>query len=457
MAEDFSLSLKTMGLELPFSQEAEQAILGCVIADRTTAPQVVETLRYEYFYLKQNGDIFTQIVSLFMSSTPIDYVTLYNKVVENNVFSTADDAKQYLAKLAESVPSVANLDNYIKIVEEKYLIRTLMSATKEILDRTKQTQDAKVLLEFAEQSIYDIRRGRDQSGMQPIKSVIVDTLQHLQLISGPDKDKYTGIKSGFHHLDRMLTGLGRSDLIILAARPGMGKTSFALNIATNVAKKEKIPVAIFSLEMTKDQLVTRMLSSEAGVDSHSLRTGSFQESDWADLARASEIMSQTTIYLDDTSNITVPEIKAKVRRINQDPQKQDIGLVVIDYLQLMNTGGRSNNRVQEISEITRNLKIMAKELNVPVITLSQLSRQTERGNSNNHRPTLSDLRDSGSIEQDADSVLFLLRESYYDSEGETNENQAVCIVAKNRHGEVGDVALGWDGAHTRFINVEYGS
>ena len=253
----------------------------------------------------------------------------------------------------------------------------------------------------------------------------------------------------------MLTGLGRSDLIILAARPGMGKTSFALNIATNVAKRQKIPVAIFSLEMTKDQLTSRILSSEAAIDSQKLRTGTLSGQDWVDLAQASDVLAQAPIYMDDTSAITVPEIKAKVRRLNQDPARPDVGLVVIDYLQLMNSGKRSDSRVQEISDITRNLKIMAKELNVPIICLSQLSRNTERSSNRDHKPMLSDLRDSGSIEQDADSVLFLYREAYYDTEGQADATTAECIIAKNRHGEVGSVQLGWDGAHTRFMNVEF--
>ena len=311
------------------------------------------------------------------------------------------------------------------------------------------------MLESAEQKIYEIRSGRDQSAMQPISSTIIDTYNTLQKISGPDREKYLGIPTGFTYLDKMLTGLGRSDLIILAARPGMGKTSFALNIAVNVAKKQKTPVAIFSLEMTKDQLTSRILSSEAAIDSQKLRTGTLAGQDWVDLAQASDILAQSPIFMDDTSAITVPEIKAKVRRLNQDPAKPDVGLVVIDYLQLMNSGKRTDSRVQEISDITRNLKIMAKELNVPIICLSQLSRNTERSSNRDHRPMLSDLRDSGSIEQDADSVLFLYREAYYDTEGQSDTTTAECIIAKNRHGEVGTVSLGWDGAHTRFMNVEY--
>lgn len=452
-----ALSLESMGVNLPYSMEAEQAVLGAAILNKETVPRMVEVLRPEHFYARQNGEIFAEITRLFMNSDPVDFVTLLARVTDADVFETEEEAKVYLTRLAETVPSLSNVDSYMDIVQEKYLIRTLMNAAREILEQAGEESDAALLLESAEQKIYEIRRGRDQSALQPMKSVLIDTLSHLQKISGPERDKYAGIPSGFKLLDKTLTGLGRSDLIILAARPGMGKTSFALNIATNVARRQKVPVAIFSLEMTKDQLVTRILSSEARVDSQALRTGNLSQNDWNDLALASEIMSQAPIYLDDTSNVTVAEIKAKVRRIDQDPAKPDVGLIIIDYLQLMNSGKRTDSRVQEISEITRNLKIMAKELNVPVITLSQLSRATERSSTNNHRPTLSDLRDSGSIEQDADVVMFLLREAYYDENENADRRAATCIVAKNRHGEVNDVPLMWDGEHTRFTDVDFRS
>lgn len=459
MADQLSLSLETMGINLPYNMQAEQAVIGAVIINNDTVSEIVETLRPEHFYSKQNGAIFEEIVNLFFASTPIDFITLLSRVEDAGIFNTEEEAKVYLTTLAETVPSLSNISSYIEIIKEKYLIRKLMDAAKDILEKSNEGTSAQLQLEAAEQRIYEIRRGQDGSEMQPVSSVLLDTLAHLQKISGPDKEKYVGIPTGFTYLDKIITGLGRSDLIILAARPGMGKTAFALNIATNVAKKQKVPVAIFSLEMTKDQLVTRILSSEAGVNSQSLRTGSLTGEDWDDLAYASEQLSSAQMYLDDTSNITMAEIKAKVRRVNQDPAKPDIGLIIIDYLQLMNSGRRTDSRVQEISEITRSLKIMAKELNVPVICLSQLSRATERGSTNNHRPGLSDLRDSGSIEQDADVVLFLIREAYYDDNENADSNKATCIVAKNRHGETADVSLGWDGEHTRFLNVdniEYG-
>ena len=450
-----------MGVSLPYNMQAEQSVLGAALLQPDVIPELVETLRPEMFYARQNGEICSEMVRLFTAGQTVDFVTLLDAVSTGGVFESTDAAKIYLTGLAETVPSISNVKAYAKIVEEKYLVRQLMGAAKDILEKSGEESDADLLLESAEQKIYEIRSGRDQSSLTSISSVIIETLVNLQKISGPDRDKYAGVPTGFTYLDTMLSGgLGRSDLIILAARPGMGKTSFALNIATNVAKKQRVPVAIFSLEMTKDQLTSRILSAEAGIESQAFRTGALSGADWEDLAQASEMLHNAPIYMDDTSGITIPEVKAKVRRINQDPTRPSIGLIVIDYLQLMTSGRRTENRVQEISDITRNLKIMAKELNVPVVALSQLSRAAEKTSGrSDHRPQLSDLRDSGSIEQDADIVLFLYREAYYASTGggdmEVDANTAECIVAKNRHGEVGKVDLGWDGAHTRFMNLDY--
>ena len=456
------LNLESMGVNLPYNMQAEQSVLGAALLQADIIPELVELLRPEMFYARQNGQIFAEMVRLFTAGQTVDFVTLLDAVTGEGVFESADAAKVYLTGLAETVPSISNVQAYAKIVQEKYLVRQLMGAAKDILEQSGEEPDADLLLESAEQKIYEIRSGRDTSALTSISSVIVDTLVNLQKIAGPDRDKYAGIPTGFTYLDTVLTGMGRSDLIILAARPGMGKTSFALNIATNVAKKQKIPVAIFSLEMTKDQLTNRILSAEAGIDSQAFRTGKLKEEDWDDLARASEMLHDAPIYMDDTSGITIPEVKAKIRRINQDPSRPDIGLVIIDYLQLMTSGRRTENRVQEISDITRNLKIMAKELNVPVIALSQLSRSAEKATGrSDHRPQLSDLRDSGSIEQDADVVLFLYRQAYYNShqdgaeEQQADERTAECIVAKNRHGETSTVQLGWDGAHTRFMNLDF--
>ena len=453
------LNLESVGITLPYNMQAEQSVLGAVLLKPDTLTDLVEIIRPEMFYTRQNAQIYSEMLRLFTSDQTIDFVTLLDAVISDGVFPSADEAKVYLTGLAETVPSISNVKAYAQIVQEKYLVRQLMGVAKDILQDAGDEPDADLLLENAEQRIYEIRSGRDSSALTPLSSSMVETLTNLQKISGPDADKYKGIPTGFRLLDTVLTGLGRGDLVILAARPGMGKTSFALNIATRVAMQQKVPVAIFSLEMTKEQLTNRILSAEAGIDSQAFRTGRLNNSDWNDFAQATSMLYNAPIYMDDSSGISVPEIKAKIRTINQDPKKEKIGLVIIDYLQLMQSAKRTESRVQEISDITRNLKIMAKELNVPVIALSQLSRAAEKtAGRSDHRPQLSDLRDSGSIEQDADIVLFLYRAAYYNSQSgedsQANENEAECIVAKNRHGETSVVRLGWDGAHTRFSNLD---
>lgn len=455
------LNLESLGIDLPYNMQAEQSVLGAVLLQSETLTELIEILKPDMFYSRQNGQIYAEMVRLFTADQTVDFVTLLDAVVSDSVFESADAAKIYLTGLAETVPSISNVRAYAQIVQEKYLVRQLMGVAKDILQNSSEEPDADLLLENAEQKIYEIRSGRDTSALTPLSSSMVETLSTLQKLSGPDADKYKGIPTGFRLLDTVLTGLGHGDLIILAARPGMGKTSFALNIATNVAEQQHVPVAIFSLEMTKEQLTNRILSAKAGIDSQAFRTGALSAQDWEDLALASERLHDAPIYMDDTSGITIAEMKAKIRRVNQDPSHARIGLIIIDYLQLMTSGQRVENRVQEISSITRNLKIMAKELNVPIIALSQLSRAVEKQGANSgHRPQLSDLRDSGSIEQDADCVLFLYREAYYasqQSEGgaEADSNIAECIVAKNRHGETSTVPLGWDGAHTRFTDVDF--
>ncbi len=455
------INLESIGVDLPYSMLAEQSVLGAVIIQPEVLSELIEALRPEMFYAPQNAGIYAQMVALFSADCAIDIVTLLDAVVNEKVFQSADDAAIYLTALGETVPSVSNVGAYVDIVHKKFLARELMGVAKNILETSNDEPDADLLLESAEQRVYDLRAGRDSNALTPISESLVETLQTLQKLSGPDAEKYKGIPTGFRLLDTVLTGLGRSDLIILAARPGMGKTSFALNIASNVSEQQNVTVALFSLEMTKDQLTNRILSAKAGVDSQAFRTGKLSDSDWADLAIASERLHDTPLFLDDTSGITIAEMKAKIRRVNNNPKMPNVGVVIIDYLQLMTGGGKSENRVQEISGITRNLKIMAKELNVPVIALSQLSRAVEKqGAGSSHRPQLSDLRDSGSIEQDADCVLFLYREAYYASQkgegdGEVDMALAECIVAKNRHGETSTVPLSWDGAHTRFTDVDF--
>lgn len=432
--------------ELPYSLEAEQTVLGALLLEPDVMTTVLQHVKAESFYNDKHRDLFSIIIRMFSMGQKADLITVLNEAVDEGVFESAAAGKTYLASIMEGVPTVSNIESYCKIVEDKYYIRSLVIAAREIIDNATDGQEtATTLLDGAEQKIYDIRQGKETQGLTQIGEVIVEAYDHLQKITGPDKEKYLGAKSGFTDLDSVTSGLNKSDLLILAARPGMGKTSFALNIATNVCRRSDKQVAVFSLEMSKEQLATRMLSSEALVNSNSLKNGHLSGDDWTRLASAADVLSKMSMFLDDTSGITVPQIKAKLRRI------KNLGLVVIDYLQLMSSGRRIDNRVAEISEITRQLKLMAKELNVPVITLSQLARGPE--SRTDHRPLLSDLRESGSIEQDADIVMFLYRDAYYNKESE-KANISECIVAKNRHGETNTVELVWDGQYTRFSNYE---
>ena len=439
---------------LPYSISAEQAVLGSMIIDPSCIDDIAVSVKVDYFYLKQHQQIFNAISSMYQFSQAIDFVSLLDKLKKDGVYDESS-GKEYLTQLVQKVPSAANVLTYVGIIREHYYQRALMLAANGILkDVNENKLDSGKMLDAAEQRIYEIRDGREIGGLTHIKSVILnETYDRLTKISDPEtRNDYIGIPSGISELDRMITGLNKSDLIILGARPGMGKTSFALNIARNVAVNAGKTVCFFSLEMSRDQLAQRMLSSEAAIKSEKLRTGDLQPEEWTRLQQAGGNLSKAEIYFDETSNITVPEMKAKLRRMKK------VDLVVIDYLGLMHSPKHTDNRVQEISEITRSLKIMAKELKIPVIACAQLSRGTEtKGKS--HKPALADLRDSGSIEQDADIVLFLYRESYYDNEkgadeDKSDKNKSECIVAKNRHGEIGSVPLHWDGQHTRFTSVD---
>ena len=442
------------GLRLPYSPEAEQAVLGAILMEPDAISRVAEILpSSEYFYVATHRTIYTAMMSMFTSGMAVDQITVLDVLKRERDFDEAT-GKTYLVQLAQSCPSITNVENYARIVRDKYDVRALISAARDIIeDSSDGEQEPQMLIDSAEQKIFDIRRGKNIQGLQRIDEVLFQTFDRLDMLNRDDAS-VKPISTGIGDLDRVITGLNRSDLILLAARPGMGKTSFALNIARNVAVVGKKTVAFFSLEMTKEQLVSRLLSAEALVGGTKLRTGDLKPEEWQRLIGAGDILKNTNIYLDDTPGITVPEMKAKLRRLKH------VDLVVIDYLQLMSTGRRDGNRVQEISELTRNLKILAKEIDVPVICLSQLSRASEQRQ--DHRPQLSDLRDSGSIEQDADIVLFLYREGYYDRENgaETaqaaiDQNSGECIVAKNRHGETTIVKLHWQGEFMRFTGQEH--
>ncbi len=440
------------GINLPYNLDAEQSVLGAILVDSQYMADIATELQPEHFHVDVHKSIYSVMLQMFLTGERIDIVTVLDKVMLQGIFETAEQAKEYLAvKLAQGCPSPSSCRKYADIVAEKAMTRSLIFAAKDIMDTANAGgEDANTLVDYAEQRIYDIRSGKEIKGLTHISGIVLDRMTELDNLYRQAKSggapQMTGLSTLYTELDKRIHGLNKSDLIILAARPGMGKTSFAMNIATNVGKKHQDKsIAVFSLEMSKEQIVGRMLSSEASLTSSEMRTGQIATEKWSDIGRAADILSRLNIYIDDTAGITVAGIKAKLRRM------KDLGLVVIDYLQLMNsTKDYKGNRVGEISEITRSLKIMAKDLNVPVICLSQLARGPEQRP--DKRPLLSDLRDSGSIEQDADVVMFLYRNAYYDKT-DPNVNACECIVAKSRHGEPGTVPLGWNGEYTRFTNA----
>lgn len=444
------------GLNLPYSPEAEQAVLGAIILDGNVLDDIVEILGdAKYFHVTNHRTIYSTILDLFNRGKNVDFVTLLEALKMDRHFDDAT-GKTYLMDLAQNCPSISNAKEYAKIVREKYDVRCLITAAQDIVSEASSGElEPSVLIDSAEQKIFDIRRGKTTQGLEILSKVILKEFDRLDALNSNADDMLKPISSGISDLDRVITGLNRSDLVLLAARPGMGKTSFALNIARYVASKAKKTVAFFSLEMTKEQLASRLMSTEALVQGTKLRTGKLSDEEWGRLVAAGDVLSKCDFYLDDTPGITVAEIKSKLRRL------KSVDLVVIDYLQLMTSGRRIDNRVQEVSEITRNLKILAKEINVPVVCLSQLNRAAETRQ--DHRPLLSDLRESGSIEQDADIILFLYREGYYGDKGgedagvqnpTTDHNSSECIVAKNRHGETTTIKLHWQGEFMRFTSVE---
>lgn len=434
--------------QMPHSLEAEQAVLGSMLIDADCVKDVMDKLQPEDFYIRQNQEIFETIYSMFSFAKPIDGVTVANEMKKNGTLDE-QTTRSYLIQLMEVTPTSANVMEYVSILRDKSLLRSLAKAAGEILTMAQEGRgEATATLDASEQKIFGIRRGRNAQDMVPVGQVLQPVLDHLNELS-MGKTGMPGISSGYSALDQKIHGLNKSDLILLAARPAMGKTSFALNIALNAAKQTQKTVAIFSLEMSKEQLVLKLLSSEGLVENGRLLTGRLSNSDWGKLTQAARVLRQTDIRLDDNPMLTVADMNAKCRRMD------NLGLVVIDYLQLMtSSGGKSysgENRQQAVSDISRMMKIMAKELNVPVICLSQLSRANEKRE--DKRPMLSDLRESGAIEQDADIVMFLYREEYY-NENTEHRNVAECIVAKNRHGETGKVPLRFVPEYTTFTGLE---
>ena len=432
----------------PNDVEAEQAVIGSMLTDKEAVSAAIEVLKPEDFYREDNRTIFEAILNLYSRSEPIDIITLKSELSSMGKFE-AVGGLEYIAELPDKVPTTANVEQYIKIVEEKSVLRNLIKTANEIITLGyDQTQEVDSIIDGAEKKIFEVMQKKNQKGYTPIKDILVETFTELEQLYN-QKQRITGIPTGFSDLDFRTSGLHNSDLILVAARPAMGKSAFALNIATNAAVRAKVPVAIFSLEMSKEQMTNRILCSEAMVDSNKVRTGKIDDEEWGKLAAASGELSEANIYIDDTPGISIMEIRAKCRKMKIE---KNIGLVVIDYLQLVQgSGKRGSSREQEIAEISRSLKILAKEINVPVIALSQLSRAPEQRP--DHRPMLSDLRESGSIEQDADIVMFLYRDDYYNEDSE-KKNIAEVILAKHRAGSTGTVDLLWLGNYTKFANID---
>ena len=429
----------------PHDLEAEQAVLGCMLTDKDAVISAVETLTEDDFYREDNKIIYKAILNLYNRAEPIDIITLKSELSAMGKFE-AVGGLEYLAELPDKVPTTSNVERYIKIVEET--LRTLIKTANDLISLGYDpTQDVEDIMDSAEKKIFNVMQKRNQTGYSSIKDILVDSFTELEDLYNR-KQHVTGVPTGFIDLDNKTAGLHNSDLILVAARPAMGKSAFALNIATNAAIQANVGVAIFSLEMSKEQMANRILGSVAMVDGNSIRTGRIADDDWIKLATASGELSQTGIYIDDTPGISVMEIRAKCRKLKLE---KNIGLVVIDYLQLVQgSNKKGGSREQEISEISRSLKILAKEINVPVIALSQLSRAPEQRP--DHRPMLSDLRESGAIEQDADIVMFLYRDDYYNEDSE-KKNIAEVIIAKHRAGSTGTVELAWLGSYTKFANL----
>ena len=436
--------------QLPHSVEAEQAVLGSMLIDPRCVSEVIDKLRTDDFYIRQNREIYETVYSMFNYSLTIDPVTVLENMKQNGYYDE-NQSRGYILQLMDATPTAANVGEYIDIIKDKTLLRRVAEAAGELTAMIQEgTATGQDILEAAEQRVYAIRQGRAARGLTPISEVLIDVYDRLEELATSDR-AIPGLSTGLRDLDRAISGLNNSDLILLAARPGMGKTSMALNVLLDAGKKSGKKVAFFSLEMSREQLALRLISSECFVDNKKLVTGKLTDDDWESVAAAADSLNRSTILIDDDSSVTVADILAKCRRV------EDLGLIIIDYLQLMQSAGgksgnRGENRQQIVSDISRSLKIMAKDLNVPVLCLSQLSRANE--SRQDKRPMLSDLRESGAIEQDADIVLFLYREGYYNADTE-NPNLAECIIAKNRHGETGKVDLQWTPEFTTFTDMEW--
>ncbi len=449
MNEDLMRGEAELARKMPASLSSERALLGSILIDPAAITEILSVISADDFYVSEHKQIFLAMRELFDASQEIDPVTLIDTLVHKGVYEKSG-GEDYIRSLLEATPSAMNIADYARIVKEESTRRRILAVCHEVSEMTYGEQEAVPgILDYAQSQLQEIVRGRDSRNFRHIRDVLRDFLENLHQLA-ENKEAAIGTPTGFSGVDRLLVGMGESDLILIGARPGMGKTSFAMNIATNAALSTGKTVCIFSLEMSGEQLVSRMISSEALVDSYSLRSGQLQNEDWKKIADAAMRLSNTNLLIDDTAGITVTAMKAKLRQV------ENLGLVVVDYLQLMESERRSENRAVEVGDISRGLKILAKDLRVPIICCAQLSRGPE--SRQDKRPQLSDLRDSGSIEQDADVVMFLYRDEYYKTDRDPSGNEgnvAEVIIQKNRHGSTGNVKMGWIGTYTKFRTIDH--
>lgn len=440
--------IDVMGRELPYSREAEQAVIGSALTDSQSVSASLEIIRADDFYFPQNREVFAVITELFNENSPIDFITVSNRLNRNDKLE-AVGGMTYLRTMAVEVPTTRHTTYYANIIKEKSTLRTLIKSANAISDMAyEETDKVDRVLEQSEQLIFDVSASREKSDIIPIGDILIGSYQTL-VDNSQNRGGLTGLATGFDELNKRTGGFHGGELILIAGRPGMGKSSFAVNIAEHVSINDKKTVAIFNLEMPKEQIVNRIICSQAMVNTGKLRNGEINADDWEKIGEVVNRVASAPMYIDDTASVTVSQIRAKCRRLKQT---KNLALIIIDYLQLMQSSGRPESRQQEISEISRSLKILSKELDIPVIALSQLSRASE--SRSDKRPMLSDLRESGAIEQDADMVMFLYRDDYYNKDSE-EKNIAECIVAKHRNGETGMFKLGWKGEFTKFQNLEF--
>ncbi|MGK0469312.1 replicative DNA helicase [Clostridium sp.] len=431
---------------LPYNLEAEQSIIGSMLIDKTAISRVVEILKTEDFYRDSHKVIFNAIFELYQKDTPIDMITLLEHLRSSEKLE-ASGGITYISEISNSVPSTANLSSYIKIVDDKSVLRKLIRASTEIMENCYNKQDdVEAVMDLAEQKVFNIAERKSTSDFEPMNTVLERGFLEIERIFN-NKGETTGVASGFPELDGLTAGFQKGDMILIAARPSMGKTTFALNLAEYAALREGKSVAVFSLEMSKEQLSYKLLCSEANVDMSKLRSGNLEDKDWENIAKASGPLAAAKIFIDDTAGTSVMDMRSKCRKLKME---HGIDMILIDYLQLM-SGSNTESRQQEVSEISRSIKALAKEMECPVIALSQLSRAPEQRA--DHRPMLSDLRESGSIEQDADIVMFLYRDEYYDTETE-DKNIAELIISKQRNGPIGTVKLAWIGQFSKFARLD---